>query len=276
MKKKLTIFVACHKPSNVVSDDVYKPIHVGRTGSAYKNELKNLIGDDTGDNISKKNPYYSEMTGLYWVWKNYSDSEYVGFCHYRRFFSKKITDENVETYFKKSDVLMVDPSLKIHNRLNFLKNYVCGEDVFIVAKVLKKLYPDYFKTFCKYSNDFLDYPFNMFVCRKDVFDKYAEWIFSVLFECEKYIKYSPYSRGRRVFAYLAEYLTPVFFLHNNFRIKTLPVYNTEYNTTDKFSFSRWIAVFLLRIVYSFRSKNDFYFFNDIRLGLKNDGIVFDE
>ena len=43
------------------------------------------LADDTGDNISAKNCYYSELTGLYWVWKNVKDPDYVGVCHYRRY-----------------------------------------------------------------------------------------------------------------------------------------------------------------------------------------------
>ena len=30
-----------------------------------------MIGDDTGDNISDKNREYCELTGIYWIWKNY-------------------------------------------------------------------------------------------------------------------------------------------------------------------------------------------------------------
>jgi len=37
------------------------------------------------ENISDKNCYYSELTGLYWVWKNCHDVDYVGTCHYRRY-----------------------------------------------------------------------------------------------------------------------------------------------------------------------------------------------
>ena len=41
--------------------------------------------DNTGDNISAENCYYSELTGLYWIWKNVHTYKYVGTCHYRRY-----------------------------------------------------------------------------------------------------------------------------------------------------------------------------------------------
>lgn len=63
------ILVACHKPCEVYHDDVYTPIHVGRSISKYKNEMKDFIGDDTGDNISTKNSSYCELTAQYWAWK---------------------------------------------------------------------------------------------------------------------------------------------------------------------------------------------------------------
>ena len=57
--------------------------HVGAEG---KPALK-FVGDNTGDNISIKNPNYCELTGIYWYWKN-KKANYVVLCHYRRYFSK--------------------------------------------------------------------------------------------------------------------------------------------------------------------------------------------
>jgi hypothetical protein len=39
--------------------------------------------DTIGDNISNRNAKYSELTGLYWLWKN-DDSDFQGIVHYRR------------------------------------------------------------------------------------------------------------------------------------------------------------------------------------------------
>jgi hypothetical protein len=84
---KISIYIAYHKESHLVETDVYTPIHVGRALS--DKILPGMIGDDTGNNISHLNPIYCELTAAYWAWKNDIDSDFIGLCHYRRFFSFK-------------------------------------------------------------------------------------------------------------------------------------------------------------------------------------------
>lgn len=64
-----------------LSDKLYVPLHVGRACG----EDFGYQGDDTGEQISALNCYYSELTGFYWIWKNCHDVDYVGTCHYRRY-----------------------------------------------------------------------------------------------------------------------------------------------------------------------------------------------
>ncbi len=79
------------------NDDIYLPLHVGAKG-------KKSLGytqDDTGKNISGKNPYFCELTGLYWAVNNL-DADYIGLVHYRRHFSTKKhlrTEEKKSTMF---------------------------------------------------------------------------------------------------------------------------------------------------------------------------------
>ena len=75
------IIVATHKKYKMPEDEIYIPLQVG----AEEKESLGYEKDNTGDNISSKNSYYCELTGLYWVWKNCSD-DYKGIVHYRRFF----------------------------------------------------------------------------------------------------------------------------------------------------------------------------------------------
>ena len=49
-----------------------------------KKTPENMVMDNTGVNISKKNKSYCELTTQYWAWKNV-EADYYGFCHYRRF-----------------------------------------------------------------------------------------------------------------------------------------------------------------------------------------------
>jgi len=66
-----------------VSQKNYRPI---MAGNALHPTHLDIIGDDSGDSISEKNFYYSELTGIYWIWKN-ETSDIVGTCHYRRFYT---------------------------------------------------------------------------------------------------------------------------------------------------------------------------------------------
>ena len=69
------IFAMTHKKFDVPGDAMYIPLHVGHKNAA---EDFGYPGDDTGDNISDLNCYYAELSGVYWVWKNYRDADCVG------------------------------------------------------------------------------------------------------------------------------------------------------------------------------------------------------
>ena len=86
--KKLKIFVSYHKEPIFFETEDIIPIHVWKSKSKMNFWI---LWDDTWDNISNKNNDYAELTAQYWVWKNYnlSDSDYVWFCHYRRYFTYK-------------------------------------------------------------------------------------------------------------------------------------------------------------------------------------------
>jgi hypothetical protein len=72
----------------------YIPVGLGKT--QFNN---NWLRDHTGDNISFKNPYYSEFTFHYWFWKNLinkiPNETWIGFCAYRRFWAN---NNNLNSY----------------------------------------------------------------------------------------------------------------------------------------------------------------------------------
>lgn len=92
LEPKIKIMICCHKKTDVCTDDIYLPIQVGHATSVRDMDMQKddeLFGNEC-DNISKYNSIYCEMTAMYWAWKNirkmYKNIEYIGLCHYRRYF----------------------------------------------------------------------------------------------------------------------------------------------------------------------------------------------
>lgn len=63
MSESIRIAVAMHKPYRTPDDPAYLPLHVG--AALHPDVLPGIQGDDEGDNISRLNASYSELTALY-------------------------------------------------------------------------------------------------------------------------------------------------------------------------------------------------------------------
>lgn len=145
------IFVGYHKPYQLLKGNLFQPIHLGRAvanqkakdGTNTANDLQwlkdNMIGDDTGDNISEKNRRYCELTGIYWIWKNYSqigNPDYIGFMHYRRHF---IFDDDVFVKYTPHEL-----HEKTYSKINVGCVYDGYEEHFGIAdKMIKKILQNY-------------------------------------------------------------------------------------------------------------------------------------
>jgi len=279
--KKVAIYVVAHKPSLIPHDDVLIPIHVGRAASRFKDEMADYAGDDSGVNISEKNPQYCEMTAHYWIWKNVKDTKYVGVCHYRRYFGVRISTENVDDLMSDCDVMMVEPSYYMDSVYSYFAKFVGAENMTILAAVMKRQCPEYFETLERVCDGVKFHPFNMLLCKKELFDDYCEWMFSILEACEKIIKPAPYTNARRALAYMAEMLTGVYFIHCGMRIKSVPYYKleegqkvlVEHSVEEKKSLDKYEQMLQHELAWKVKEDRKEKFENPaILLGLKNDGI----
>jgi len=274
---KVKIFICCHKPYSGYRDEVYTPIHVGRSISSCTDQMQDMIGDNTGDNISEKNPYYCELTAQYWAWKNIHDVDYVGFCHYRRFFDINLKSDNIDEYLNKNTAV-VSKRFQSMATLNVLYRYVSIEDVHIFLMSLKKIYPEYEKTVIDYLWNNELYQYNMLICKKTLFDDYAQWLFAILAECEKYMKISSYTRGKRAIAYLGEFFLPVYFMHNNIKLCNIDVvgdFSTK-SIVSKQSIVMKVFMYLhyklaRRLIHKPNTLENYYY-NEVLVGFKQDGI----
>lgn len=260
----------------------FTPIHVGRAVSLYKGEMRDMIGDDTGDNISCKNPSYCEMTAHYWIWKNVKETEYVGLCHYRRYFGIDVTDENITHLMQDVDVILVEPSYYVDSVYSYFAKFIGAENMTILSLVMKQHYPDYCETLENVCDGVKFYPFNMLICRKSLYDQYCEWIFSILEKCEKYIKQDPYANANRALAYIAEMLTGVYFIHRQMRIMSVPYYKIDdgrkilvkRSEEEKRSLAIFESLLQNELANKVRQDRKEKFDNPaILLGLKKDGIL---
>lgn len=240
----MSIYIISHKPIKCPKLDGYQLIQVG----ACNKEHYCSVSDDTGDNISIKNPYYCELTGLYWIWKNLID-EYIGIVHYRRFFTESffeshfIEETKIKKILQKYDVILPIKT-KLRNttvRNQFLDNTGTKYDLDILESVLKNKYPDYLDTYKQIFNGNTSYYRNMFITSKNIYDAYCEWLFEILGEVELRLDTSKYNDyHKRIYGFLSERLLGVYMQHNHYKIYEAGVVQTDLkqNSIKKF-IKRW-------------------------------------
>lgn len=194
------IVVACHKPCDVPSSELYIPVHVGSEGK----ESFGYVTDNTGENISSKNPVFCELTGLYWAWKNL-DYDHLGLVHYRRYFTLKnksyrrqhgelasvLTVEECENLLKRYDIVVPKKRHYYIETLYSHYSHTFSEDhLRITRDIIQMLFPEYLDSFDKTMQQRSAYIFNMFIMPKKLTDDYFSWLFPILFELEKNIDIS--------------------------------------------------------------------------------------
>ena len=191
MDYTVKVIVAAHKPYTMPSDKMYLPLHVGSAG-------KESIGyqrDDDGENISSLNPYFCELTGLYWAWKNLSE-DYIGLVHYRRHFAmdgKTMEYEQIKPYLGKIKIFTpkkrwyVIETLKSH-----YEHTHYSEHLEITRDVLKDKYPEYEDAYDKAINRTWGYMFNMMIMERNLLDEYCAWLFDILGSIFKKVDTSSY------------------------------------------------------------------------------------
>ncbi len=241
---KVKILVCCHKKDNFKNDDIYMPIHVGKSLS---NINLGIQGDNTGENISNENPHFCELTGLYWAWKNMEPVDYIGLCHYRRYFnfnehgtpfsdctiikSNKfntldLSIPNMDKIFKHYNVILAKPKCYPYSLAVDYSVCQISEDLRTLFSIVNDLCSDYMPEM-KYvfgRNNKLSH-YNMMIMKWDDFTKYCEWLFNILFEASRRINIEHYNAIQgRIWGYMSERLLCVYVRHQNMKVKYYPIY----------------------------------------------------
>lgn len=223
------MYIITHKEFQIPSN--LKQFQVLQVG-AENNEDLGYLKDNQGDNISKWNSYFCELTGMYWIWKN-SDEKYVGLCHYRRYFAKqnKIMEiSELNRLLEGYDMItprVVKFATSVYRQYGYSDQHNL-EDFDCMVNVIKEKCPEYVADLEKVMKENYFYPFNMMYLKKELYDEYCEWLFGILFELEKRIPYTTYKgQKKRVFGFLSERLLLVWIKRNKCKTREIKVLNTE-------------------------------------------------
>lgn len=194
----IQIAVATHKPYRMPNDPCYLPLHVG--AELNPDVCADMQQDNAGENISAFNGAYSELTGLYWLWKN-SDAAYKGLVHYRRHFRTSnpdrkgskdrfhriATGEDFANLFEKTGADVIVPKARnyvIETIGDHYRHTLPGEQLDATRNVIEGVCPEYLPAFDTEMAGTRAHMFNMLVAKADVFDAYCEWLFPLLSNAE--------------------------------------------------------------------------------------------
>ena len=225
------------------------PIQVGAVLSPRR--VANILDCD-GENISAKNGNYSELTALYWIWKNRlrcpadgigvhpsdraeerpsgglgggssarpgsapsgsTGNAYYGLSHYRRIL--EFTEDDVLRLVDNGvDVVLPYPMPYEPDIEEHHRRYLKEEDWKVVRRAVWELQPEYSKAFPSVLEQKYLYNYNIILARKEVLAEYCEWLFPILSRVEELSVPRGKDRADRYIGYIAETLETLYFMYH--------------------------------------------------------------
>lgn len=241
----IDIFIGTYKSFEPkVTNQAYKVIYGKHDVDACGNlPMYQCVSDE--DILDDR--FFSEIYMLKNLPKDLPLHDYVGFCHYRKYFNFLDNIPDIDDIFKDYDIILGNPLIFkccVQKQYSLAHNI---EDLELIGKIIKDNFHDYSKSYDEVVQGNILYPYNIFIMRKEMFIKYITFITEVLNEYikiigtdiderinsnkEKYLK-SSYPNSTidyqyRIGGYLAERLTNIFVNRNCNRIKTYSILITD-------------------------------------------------
>ena len=189
-----------------------------QVGADLTKEQIEEITDNTGENISRKNANYCEITAFYWLWKNELQNdrnmiEYYGFYHYRRMLDiseddlKRLKSNNV-------DVVLQFPTLHEPDIREHHARYIKESDWEAMLSALYEIWPEYARAYDDIFSGEYFYNYNLIIAKKKVLADYCAWLFPILEKTEELSNPKGWERSDRYIAYMSESLMTLYFMYN--------------------------------------------------------------
>lgn len=255
----IKILVCCHRSYPVPEYPFLLPIQVG--SALTDKRFPGFLYDDSGENISCKNPSYCELTAQYWAWKNMQAS-HIGFFHYRRYLYPGCYPRGVYCIRK------APPTSKLLERLGYEKfpqiieqydmilprgedmhmsvreHYASapwhhGRDMEAIQNILREQHPQMEQAMEQYLSGTICYFGNIYIMSWDTFCNYSAWLFPALAEFDQRANLSGYSaQERRVDGYLAERMLGIYYTYYKSALKTLELPRVHFYDGQEFAWYR--------------------------------------
>lgn len=239
---EIVVAVAAHKPYRMPTDPVYLPLHVG--AALHPDVCADMAQDSGGDSISALNAQFSELTGLYWLWKN-SGADYRGLVHYRRHFAtadpaKRLsrdrfgriaTEADFRTALEKAPVVV--PAARnyvIESVGSHYEHTMAGaaDQIQVVRDVVGETQPAYSDALEAQLAGTRAHMFNMLVMRSDLLDGWCSWLFPLLAEVTARLDPGQYDAfGARYPGRVSEWLLDVWLRTNGVPYTEMPTTSPE-------------------------------------------------
>ena len=195
-----------------------------QVGAAQTEQRVAKLLDNDGDNISDRNGNYSELTGLYWMWKNQvlaaedRNERYFGLAHYRRLFDLS-EDDMLRIQDNDIDVILpypmpYEPNIEVHH-----KRYLLEIEWDAVLQALKELQPEYSETFKEILQQEYMYNYNIIIAKGNVLNDYCSWLFTILFRVEELNDPTGTKAPNRFAGYISETLETLYFMYNRDKLR---------------------------------------------------------
>ena len=214
--RDIKLFVSVFKDSAESDGEIIFPVSAG--AALYdKNDKFLPLRDDSGENISLKNPQYCELTVQYYAWKN-QNFGFGGLMHQRRYFdltrvypvkrggrmpkekpyrifdspdkkTLKLIGADRNTVNRLADEFRIIAPLR-ENIYQSIEEYYNKndrrrfDDIGLLKRIISEKYPSYSESAEEYFSQKYSYFCNMFLSDREMFEKYSEWLFGILSEYE--------------------------------------------------------------------------------------------
>lgn len=194
-----------------------------------------------GANIDFLNPWYCELTGLYYLWKHVDD-DIVGLEHYRAAFwsdkeNRPMNEEEIKENLKNGDIIVsgyhypIPWGIKAQRLEQELNSCIKGVLPKLLSTIEKndKGFADYFRNFLKGQRL---YSLNCFIGPKKILDEWADFIFNTLIDFEEICPIGPRTNTWRREGYITEFMLGAWLEYKGYKpvIKNLKKFDKDLRT----------------------------------------------